>query len=228
MKPNKLTDKQELFCLYYIKNFNATQAYLKAYGCSYNVANVEGYKSLVNPSIQKEIQRLKIEKKKAIMLDEDDIVERYMRIAFADVTDFVEFGRVTVPVMGAFGPIEILNKETGKKETLTKEINEIRLKESNMVDGGLICQVKQGKDGASIKLEDRMKALEWLSNFFNMNPMDNHKKEYDKRKLEIELIKAESQLNKTGDSPEVITGDDGFIEALNATVGEAWDDVESD
>ena len=29
-----LTDKQRLFCLYFIKCFNATKAYQKAYGCS--------------------------------------------------------------------------------------------------------------------------------------------------------------------------------------------------
>ena len=41
-----LTDKQKLFRLYYIRYFNATKAYKKAYGCSYDVANSEGYNSL--------------------------------------------------------------------------------------------------------------------------------------------------------------------------------------
>jgi phage terminase small subunit len=36
----ELTDKQRLFCLNYIKCFNATKAYLKAYEGSYSVANV--------------------------------------------------------------------------------------------------------------------------------------------------------------------------------------------
>lgn len=33
-----LTDKQKLFCIYQSKYFNATKAYQKAYGCSYDVA----------------------------------------------------------------------------------------------------------------------------------------------------------------------------------------------
>lgn len=33
-----LTDKQRLFCLQYVRCFNATKAYQKAYGCGYDVA----------------------------------------------------------------------------------------------------------------------------------------------------------------------------------------------
>jgi phage terminase small subunit len=225
----ELTEKQQLFCLYYIKNFNATQAYLKAYNCSYDVANAEGYKLLVNPCVKAEIDRLKEIKRQSIMLSPDDIVERYMRIAFADMTDFVEFGRATIPVMTMFGPLEVENPVTGKKEAVTKEINEVRFKDHSMVDGGLICQIKQGKDGASLKLEDRQKALEWLANFFDMNPMDKHKQEYDKRKLEVELLKAEAQLNKSEGAGDTNTPtDDGFLDALNACAGEVWDDVGED
>lgn len=186
-----LTEKQRLFCLYYIRNFNATQAYIKAYQCSYDVANAEGYKLLVKPCIKAELAHLKEMKRQSIMLTEDDITERYMRIAFADMTDFVEFNQEEVPVMGAFGPIEIENPDTGEKVPLTKMVNVIKFKDSTMVDGGLICQIKQGKDGASIKLEDRQKALDWLSNFFEMNPMNRHKRDYDRQKLQIEKERLE-------------------------------------
>jgi phage terminase small subunit len=225
----ELTEKQRLFCLYYIKNFNATQAAIKA-GYSPNSAMEIGYQLLHKTSVRAEIDRLKQLKRQSIMISEDDIVERYMRIAFADMTDFVEFGQEDVPIMTMFGPLEVEDPDTGEKKTLTKRINVVKFKDADMVDGGLICQIKQGKDGASLKLEDRQKALEWLSNFFNMNPMDKHKQEYDKRKLEIELLKAEAQLNKSegvGGDTNTPT-DDGFLDALNACAGEAWDDVEGD
>jgi len=189
----ELTEKQKLFCLYYIKNFNAAQAVIKA---GYDVKDSQraaeiGYQLLHLPPVRKEIDRLKEMKRQSIMLTEDDILERYMRIAFADMTDFVEFGRETVPVMTMFGPMEVKNPETGLVEKVTKEVNTMKFKESVMVDGGLICQIKQGKDGSSLKLEDRQKALDWLANYFNMNPMDKHKQEYDKHKLEIENQKLE-------------------------------------
>lgn len=189
VKEVELTEKQQLFCLYYIKNFNATQAYLKAYNSSYDVANAEGYKLLVNPRIRDEVNRLKEEKRQSIMLTEDDILERYMRIAFADMTDFVEFGQEDVPVMTMFGPMQVEDPETGEKVTLTKRVNIVKFKDSTVVDGGLICQIKQGKDGAAIKLEDRQKALDWLANFFEMNPQHKHKVWFDKEKLQLEKLK---------------------------------------
>ena len=128
------------------------------------------------------------------MISKDDIVERFMRIAFADMTDFVEFGRVKVPVMTMMGPIEVLNEKTGKKEVLTKEVNDVRFKDSSQVDGGLICQIKQGKDGASLKLEDRQRALEWLAAYFEMDPMSKHKKLFDNKKLALEERALDNKL----------------------------------
>lgn len=163
-----LTDKQRLFCLHYVRCFNATKAYQKAYGCGYDVANSEGYKLLVNPCIKEEIQRLKQNRLNREMLDESDIFQKYMDIAFSDITDYVTFGQEEVPVMAMYGPVEIKDEETGKKVPLTKRINVVKFKESSEVDGTLITEVKQGKDGASIKLADRMKALDWLAEHMDM------------------------------------------------------------
>lgn len=163
-----LTDKQRLFCLCYVRCFNATKAYQKAYGCSYDVANAEGYKLLVKPCIKDEIHRLKQSRLNREMLDEHDIFQKYMDIAFADITDYVEFGREEVPAMGAFGPISVKDPETGEDVPLKKTVNTVRFKESCEVDGTLIVEVKQGRDGASVKLADRMKALDWLANHMNL------------------------------------------------------------
>jgi phage terminase small subunit len=161
---DELTEKQKLFCLYWIDNRNATQAYLKAHQCSYNTARTEGNLNLTKPCIKREIEKLKKIRNKTLMLDPEDIVEKYMKIAFANITDFVMFSKDQVWVYG-----------------------------NEMVDGGLISEVKQTKSGVSIKLENRMKALEWLSNYFNMNPMDKHKIMYDNAVLDIRKKEAESK-----------------------------------
>ena len=158
-----LTDKQRLFCLCYIKSFNAVKAYQKAYGVGYNTAAVNGYRLLDNARIKAEIQRLKQNRLNREMLDESDIFQKYMDIAFADITDFLEFGREEVPVMTAFGPLVVKDDETGEKTEVTKVVNSDRFREHSEVDGTLISEVKQGRDGASIKLPDRMKALDWLT-----------------------------------------------------------------
>ena len=201
-----LTDKQRLFCLQYVRCFNATKAYQKAYRSSYMVANAEGYKLLVNPRVKAEIQRLKQNRLNREMLGTEDIFQKYMDIAFADITDFITFGRETVPVMGAFGPVEVKDKETGKKVVLTKEINTVRFREYTDVDGTLISEVKQGKDGASIKLLDREKALRWLSDHMDMGTAEQQAK--------VALLTAQR---------DKITGNNQEIEDMDDIEGEIYE-----
>ena len=164
----ELTDKQRLFCVHYIRSFNATKAYQKAYGCSYETAMVEGSSHLRNPKIKSEILKLKQERLNREFLSESDIFQKYMDIAFADITDYMTFGTEEVPVMAIYGPVKIKDPETGEEKQLTKIVNTVRFKDSTEVDGTILSEVKQGKDGASIKLSDRMKALQWLSDHMNM------------------------------------------------------------
>ena len=187
-----LSDKQRLFCIYYIRCFNATKAYQKAYGCDYITAAQNGSRMLKNAKVKAEIQRLKQDRLNREFLDEHDIFQKYMDIAFADMTDYVEFGREKVQVMGAFGPIEVENPKTGKKEPLMKEVNTVRFRESTDVDGTIIAEVKQGRDGAAIKLADRMKALEWLTQHMNMAT--------EEQKARIDVMR--SKLGEDGNEAE--------------------------
>lgn len=206
----QLTDQQRLFCLYQSRMFNYTKAYMKAYpDCSYASAAVLGSRLMKNPAIREEIEQLKQNQMNREMLKQEDIFQKYMDIAFADTTDYVSFGREKVPVMGAFGPVQVENPETGEKETLTKEINVVRFRESEQVDGTLITEVKQGKDGASVKLADRMKALQWLSDHTDIAT--------EKQKAEIAVLRAKAQ---TDDTEEI--QDDGFFDALKGEVAEVW------
>lgn len=210
IKNENLTDKQRLFCLYYVRCFNATRAYRKAYGSSYETAMANGSELLRNTKIQKEIHKLKQNRLNAEVMEESDIVQKYMDIAFADITDFVEFGNSTYT-----------DGETQEEI----QYSYVNLKNSNSVDGTLISEVSKGRDGAKIKLADRMKALEWLSNYFEINPADKHRRAFENRKLEIELLKLESQIKDTDTEEEL---KDNFIDAMNATAQEVWGDGSDD
>ena len=48
-----LTDKQRLFCIYYIRSFNATKAYQKAYEVDYLTAAANGPRLLGNARVKK-------------------------------------------------------------------------------------------------------------------------------------------------------------------------------
>lgn len=201
---NSLTEKQRLFCIYYIENFNATKAYQKAYDCDYQTAMSNASRMLRNVKVKQEIDRLTNE-----CLEEQEInskllskriFQKYIDIAFTDITDYITFGKQERE--GEFGPYTV---------------NYVDLKDSNNVDGGLISEVSQGKDGIKIKLQDKMKALQWLSDRTDMLS------DKDRYKLDLEITKTElAMLKQGGDEGEV--EDDGFIEALNAQVDEVWND----
>lgn len=206
LQNDELTPEQQMFCIYYSRTFNATQSYLNAYGCSYESAMVEGSKSLRKPKIRAEIERLKEIKRQQIVAGTDDIVELQMRIAFADIGNYMSFGQK-----------EIEDPETG----IEYMVSTVDLKELQNTDTQIIQEVKRGKDGVSIKLADRQKAIDWLTTFFEMNPSDKHRKEFDKRKLDLELLKLEMQTKEgSDDMPEK----DNFLDALNASAQEVWSD----
>lgn len=165
-----LTSEQQMFCIYYSRTFNAAQSYQKAYGCSYENAMVEGSKSLRKPKVRKEIERLKEIKRQQIIAGEEDIVELQMRIAFADIGNYMSFGQK-----------EITDSETED----TYMISTVDLKESQNTDTQLIQEVKRGKEGISVKLADKQKAIDWLTKYFLMHPDDKYKAEFDRKKAEL-------------------------------------------
>lgn len=185
MENDQLTDQQRLFCLYQSRMFNYTKAYQKACpGCSYASAAVLGSRLMKNPVIRKEIEQLKQNRLNREMLDESDIFQKYMDIAFADMTDYAEFGNETYQ-----------DPDTGKE----LKYSFVHLKDSDAVDGTLISEVSKGKDGAKIKLLDKMKAMQWLTDHMNIATNDQRAK--------IELLKAQRD-KLTGNNQEIEDLDD--------------------
>jgi phage terminase small subunit len=178
---SNLTDKQKLFCIYYPKCFNATKAAIKA-GYSKDTAYSIGFNLLKKVEIKTEIQRLKQNKLNRAMLSPDDIFQRYLDVAFSDMTDYAEFGKKR---------IKIGEKEDGTPEMI--EINYVDFKDSKEVDGTLIQEVSKGKDGVRIKLQDKMKALDWVSSHSDLLTTEQ------KHKLEIERAKIKQQDNEQSD-----------------------------
>lgn len=202
---SELTDKQRLFCIYYIRSFNATKAYQKAYGCSYENAMQNGSRMLRNDKVKEEIIRLKQNRLNQELLSEEDIFQKYMDIAFSDITDYVKFGTEKVPVMTMYGPAQVQDPKTGKKKTLTETVNIIHFRDSSEVDGSIISEVKHGKNGSSIKLADRMKALQWLADHMNLGT--------EEQRARIAQMKAQT---------DKLTGNNQEIEDLDDIEGEIY------
>lgn len=153
---SELSDKQRLFCQLYVRSFNATTAYQKAYACTRASAMTNGSRLLKNDKVKTEIEHLKKEKVSRLLLSENDVFEKMVEIAFSDMTDYVRFD----------GSVVLLN-------------------DSDEVDGTLITEVKQGKDGITVKLADKMKALLWLADHMDLAT--------EEQRARIDLLKKQAQ-----------------------------------
>ena len=94
-----------------------------------------------------------------------DILRMWAKIAFADMTDYVS-------VSGAG----------------------VTLRNSSSVDGQVITEVKEGRDGVTVKLADKMKALDRLSSYLKVLPGD--------KAQEVKLRILEKAADSNGDDDE--------------------------
>lgn len=178
MQNDDLSPEQQMFCIYYIRTFNATQSYQKAYKCSYETALRAGPRLLGNVGVKDEIERLKEIKRQQACVGEEDIVELQMRIAFADMSGILEFDH-----------------------------RGVKLRKSDEVDMQLIRKVSEGNFGVTVEVENRQKAIEWLTKYFLMHPDDKYRAAFDRKRAEMDKEEYES---------------DGFLEALNDGTAEMF------
>ncbi|MEG7924874.1 terminase small subunit [Bacillus cereus] len=197
----ELTEQERLFCLYYVKYFNGTQAALKA-GYAKSSAHVTSSRLLRRERVASYIREIKGEMIENIFVEAMDVLNEYIKIAFADITNYVTFGQKDVEVMGPFGPVK---DEDGKP--VMRTISYVDFNESDMVDGSIIAEVKKGKEGVSIKLADKMRALDKLAMYFDLVP-DNFKRkiEEERHKMHMEVQKA--NIKKANAEIANLTGDE--------------------
>lgn len=223
VESEELNDKQRLFCIYYNKYFNATKAYQKAYGCAYSTAAVEGHKSLRNPKISNEIDRMRSETLNEKKISADDVLQKYIDIAFADISDFVTFGQREQQVMTMYGPLFEKNKhgKVDKSKPVMETVNYIDFNKSAEIDGTIVTEVKQGRDGVSVKLADKMKALEMLTKYTDMLS-NNERKKLLEEKIKVDIVKGNAEIEKLTSKDDDDAQKDvaaalrGLVDGLNA------------
>ena len=110
---------------------------------------------LKNVAVAAEVQRLKEEKRLQVLAGAEDIVELQMRIAFSDIGNILKFDRGTVTLL-----------------------------DSSEVDTQVIRKVKEGREGVSVEIEDRQKAIDWLTKYFLLHPENTYRAEFERKKAE--------------------------------------------
>ncbi len=183
LENKELNDKQKLFCMYYIKCFNATKAYQKAYGCDYMSATANGPRLIGNDRIRAEIQRLKADKFKGAMLSIQDLLQKYIDIALSDMNDFMEYGHKKIPVIDKKTGEQKLDQDGNPRYYID---NYVILNDSSKVDGTLVTEVSEGKDGIKLKLMDKKFALEFLAKYQGLLDKPTQAKlDIERRKMEL-------------------------------------------
>lgn len=149
-----LPEKYLRFCEYYVEGHNFRQALFKA-GYRKKINTSDARRLLSHKRLQIYIQWLKVRALKQCMVNAQDILDQWARIAFADITDFIDI-----------------------------QPNHINLKPNSHIDGQLVKSISSGKTGTSIELQDKMKALDNLAKYIADMPKD-HKQSIEERKLEL-------------------------------------------
>lgn len=226
-----LTPKQRIFVMEYLRDFNATRAAMAA-GYSKKTAYSIGWELLRKPEIKAAIQRYNESLMDEVGISAQRVLMEYMKIAFSDITDYVEFGQMDDPLFDGEGQ-PILDPKTGDQMTYKRSF--VAFKNNDDVDGTIINEIKQGKDGVSVKLYDKMKALDVLTKYIDLLP-DKHKRMIQDEKLKIEQerlaldkAKAAGEVNSEeeliddwieaviGDEDEGLTGDEEAIFSVQET-----------
>lgn len=159
-----LSEREELFCYHFFRTKNATQAALRA-GYGSHYSYNAAYHILQKDNVREFMKELQTHACEELFVSTIDILRMWAKIAFADMTDYVS-------VSGAG----------------------VTLRNSSSVDGQVITEVKEGRDGVTVKLADKMKALDRLSSYLKVLPGD--------KAQEVKLKILEKAADSNGDDDE--------------------------
>lgn len=104
---DELNPQHELFCREFLVDLNATQAYLRVYKCSPDVANTNGPRLLVKAGIQARIRALMKPTLKKLDLSRERILAEYASRAFGhlgQVMEWNEGGTITLKSSSELSP----------------------------------------------------------------------------------------------------------------------------
>ena len=141
---DKLTNKQKIFADEYLIDFNATRAYKIAYPSikNDNTAAVNANRLLKKPKIKSYIDSQTMEIEKIARVTKEQVLQEFVNIAFADITDLVT-------IQGKAVTVQDIN-------TVPKELRRA------------IASIKETKFGLEIKFHDKVRALENIGRHLGM------------------------------------------------------------
>ena len=120
------------------------------------------------------------------------MIQEYVNQFSADITDIVKVDLTEYEVRDKAG-----NKlKTKEGEQVIGRLNDVYVESSDNFDGSLVKKISQGKDGISVELYDKQKAMSELMKFLANDKL----KDAQTRKAEAEANIIEHEANKLTNS----------------------------
>ncbi|NCB44323.1 MAG: terminase small subunit [Clostridia bacterium] len=138
---NKLPAKRQRFVDEYCVDFNGTQAAIRA-GYSIKSANEQAARLLANDNVKKALDEKRLEIAESSKLKTSDVIDELRKIAFSDITQVISFSSAKAKVKSS--------------RKLTEDAKKT------------IASVSQTQNGLTVKLHDKVKALELLGRYLNI------------------------------------------------------------
>ena len=134
--------RQQTFINEYLVDLNATRAAIAA-GYSSKTARAQGARLLTNANIKEEVEKRQCKTAEDLEITRERVIHELVLVGFSSLFDIIN--------------IESLNK---KEIIINKNITDEQLK--------ALSEVKVGKSGISIKMYDKMKALDLLAKYLGL------------------------------------------------------------
>ena len=174
-----LNPKQQRFVEEYLIDRNATQAAIRA-GYAAGSAHASGPRLLEHAGIKLAIKEANTLKAKELSVSKEMVVAELAKLAFSDITDFLEVREIEVPG-------EALDGEPRK----VKYVDVFTTEGMPKIKTAAIQSIKQTKDGIEIKLHDKTRALEMIGRHLGIFEIDN-----DQRKPPVMKPFTDEQFDK--------------------------------
>ena len=138
---DKLSAKRQRFIDEYCIDFNGTQAAIRA-GYSIRTANEQAARLLATVSVKRALEEKRAEMAESSKLKTSDVIDELRRIAFSDITQVVSFNAAKAKVKSS--------------RKLSEDARKV------------IASVSQTQNGLTVKMHDKVKALELLGRYLNI------------------------------------------------------------
>ncbi|MCF8012454.1 MAG: terminase small subunit [Clostridiales bacterium] len=193
-----LNDREETFCYEYIKDNIGSQAAIRA-GYSKKTATEQAARLLSKVKVKAFIDKLKRDRSQRTLIDADMIIKEIAKVAFVDVTDFIE--------------------QRGQLIRL-KDLSELKDKTA------AIKSIKMTEHGIEIKTHNKDRSLKELLDHVAIDKNEHERLQIEKERIKLERERIqlqrqqlELQESKAGFSDEDQEGT-GVIIIPQATEGE--------